>query len=81
MAVAKCRLCKATVTVRIADGAVAAKGGESFRSRCKERSESDQVGEPADCSAMREAMARAALRAERERRPAPAAPPIASLLA
>jgi hypothetical protein len=81
MAVAKCRVCKATVTVRIVDGAVAAKGGESFRSRCKERGGGDAVVAPADCPAMREAVARAALRAEREATSARAAPPLASLSA
>jgi hypothetical protein len=74
MAVAKCRACRATVTVRIVDGAVVAKGGDSFRSRCKERSAAEER-EPADCSAMREAVTRAALRAEREKKRAPSAPP------
>lgn len=76
MAVAKCRVCKATVTVRLAEGAITASAGESFRSRCKERGEDGSIDEPASCAAMREAVARAALRAEREARPPkPAAPP------
>lgn len=73
MAVAKCRACRATVTVRVVEGAVVARGGDSFRSRCKKRGA--EAGELADCSQMREAVARAALRAERETRRAPSAHP------
>ncbi|HWI29486.1 MAG TPA: hypothetical protein VN668_21100 [Stellaceae bacterium] len=75
MAVAKCRVCNATVTVRVAEGAITASAGESFRSRCKERGEGDSMDEPASCAAMRDAVARAALRAERAARPPKAAAP------
>ncbi|HZB90521.1 MAG TPA: hypothetical protein VE397_03705 [Stellaceae bacterium] len=40
--------------------------GDSFRSRCAERGDDGPVAAPDDCAPMREAIARAQLRAERE---------------
>jgi hypothetical protein len=74
MAVAKCGACKATVTVRIIEGACATTFGESFRTRCKKRREGTTL-EPADCEAMQAAVARAQKRAALEHARATAAPP------
>jgi hypothetical protein len=63
VAVAKCALCRATVTVIFADGAATTSHGASFRTRCKERTAG--AGEPAQCPNMSTAIASASARAAR----------------
>jgi hypothetical protein len=79
MAVAKCRRCRATVSVRLEAGAWLTGCGDSFRTRCAQRTDAGTVAAPGDCAPMREAIARAQLRAEREAASVASASPPAPL--
>jgi hypothetical protein len=79
MAVAKCAKCEATITVTYVDGSLVVSHGESFLTGCKQRSNESSVDAPADCAAMRTAIAKTGRRAKIERPSPPAAPlPVAS---
>lgn len=66
MAVAKCRRCRATVSVRLEGDAWVTGCGDSFRTRCSQRGDDGGIAAPGDCAPMRDAITRAKLRAARE---------------
>ena len=73
MAIAKCAKCKATITVTYTDGSLVVSHGDSFLTGCKHRSDETAIDAPADCSAMRAAIAKTGRRAQAERPSPPTA--------